>query len=111
MAKPLPEDVMVNSGGFWARCAIAVSMNDNDAAMELLRDMHLLEGKIFLSIVPNAREREAKIAAAAFAGRPMESRFASTCAVCCKPIAQGTQILYSSQLRKAAHDACGEVET
>ena len=108
-AKPLPEDVLVSSAGFWTRCALAVSMNDTEAGMELLREMHFAEGKIFLSIVPGARQREAQVKAAGFTGRPMESRFGGVCHVCAKPFGTGAAILYNRELRKAAHDACGEI--
>ena len=110
MAEPLLEDVLVSTAGFWNRCAIAVSMNDPDAGMELLRDMHAVEGKIFLSIIPGARVHEARAAAAGFVGRPMESRFPGVCAVCSKPFPVGAQILYNADHRRAAHDACGEVQ-
>ena len=110
MATPLPEDVLVSTAGFWNRCAIAVSMNDAEAGMELLRDMHACEGKIHLSIVPGVRQHEATVAAVAFVGRPMESRFPGNCAVCRKPFPAGAQILYSPDQRRTAHDACGDVE-
>ncbi|HKO49199.1 MAG TPA: hypothetical protein VJV79_15810 [Polyangiaceae bacterium] len=110
MAIPLPEDVLVSTAGFWNRCAIAVSMNDAEAGMDLLRDMHAVEGKIFLSIVPGARAHEAKVAATGFRGRPMESRFPGSCAVCGKVFPVGARILYNSEQRRAGHDACGEAQ-
>lgn len=116
-AKPLLEDVLANSGGFWARCAIAVSMNDPAAGMELLRDMHAVEGKIFLTIIrpPGVGPRLTldELAASGkpvFHGRPMHSKFHGRCAVCNLAFGVGTAILFNGEQRKAAHDQCGEVD-
>ncbi|MEI9940502.1 MAG: hypothetical protein WDO69_25080 [Pseudomonadota bacterium] len=108
-AKPYPEDVLVGSGGFWTRCALAVSMDDTAAGMELLRDMHACEGKIYLSIVPNTQERAALAAAAGFKGLPMPAKFGGTCAVCSGRFPAGAQILYDRDRKRAAHNQCGEI--
>jgi hypothetical protein len=110
MAEPLPGDVLVSSAGFWTRCALAVASNDSDAGMELLREMHLAEGKIHLSIVPGTRAREPHVAAGGFVGRPMQSRFPGVCAVCSKPFSAGSPILYDGDSKRAAHEACGGAE-
>jgi hypothetical protein len=114
MAKPLPEDVLVNS--FWNRVALAVSMNDTEAGMELLREMHLIEGKIFLTIcrppgtVPtHSPEELAASGKPVFRGRPMLAKFAGRCAVCNVGFGIDAAILYNSEQRKAAHDQCGEI--
>jgi hypothetical protein len=107
-AKPLPEDVFINNA--FHRAAIAIRTNDREAAFDLVNDLHLLEGKVFLTIVPGAREREARAAAAGFVGRPIDSRFPGTCEVCRKPFGIGAPILYNADLRRAAHHACGGVE-
>jgi len=116
-SKPLPEDVLVNSGGFWTRCAIAVSMNDTEAGMELLRDMHAVEGKIFLTIVrPQGVVPRLSLddivatGKAVFKGRPMHAKFPGRCAVCGLSFGVDAAILYNGDQRKAAHDQCGDVD-
>ena len=108
MPNPLPEDVMLNR--FWPSVAWISVHGKADEALEFVRELALLDGKLHVSIVPGAREREAKAAAAGFVGRPMPSKFAGRCFVCAGAFGVGADILYNSQLRKAAHDACGEVE-
>jgi hypothetical protein len=113
-AKPFPEDVLVNR--FWARAAIAVSMNDPEAAMELLRDMVDVEGKIFLTIcrppgvVPRLSSDELAVKGPVFRGRPMLAKWSGRCQVCNVAIGVGSSILYNSELRRAAHDQCGEID-
>jgi hypothetical protein len=91
---------------------IASGMGDENEALELARDLHLvLEDSYELRLrtgVPERRETETN--GAVFIGRPMQSRFASRCAVCSGQIAEGSDILYSSDRKRAAHLNCGEVQ-
>ncbi|HEY5373889.1 MAG TPA: hypothetical protein VIK01_09380 [Polyangiaceae bacterium] len=110
-AHALPEDVLVNS--FWNRCALAVLRNDAEAGLELLRDMALCEGKIFLTICePIARAHTSEAVAPsekpAFQGRPIPAKFAGRCAVCHSGFSVGAAILYNADQRRAAHNACGQ---
>lgn len=116
-AKPLLEDVLVNSGGFWARAQIAISMNDPEAAMDLLRDMLSCEGKIYLTIirpqgvVPRlALDALATAGKPLFRGRPMHSKFPGRCAVCGVGFGVDAAIIYNGDQKRAAHDQCGEVD-
>jgi hypothetical protein len=113
-AKPFPEDVLVNR--FWARAAIAVSMNDPEAAMELLRDMVEVEGKIFLTIcrpqgvVPRLSSDELAAKGPVFRGRPMHAKWPGRCPVCNIAFGVGASILFNAELGRAAHDQCGEAD-
>ena len=42
-----------------------------------------------------------------FWGRPMFARRGGTCAVCRQPFAENDPIIYSGQVKQAAHAACG----
>jgi hypothetical protein len=106
--RPLPEDVMLNR--FWSSIAWISAHGKADEALEFVRELSLLEGKLHVSIVPNAREHAAAIVAAVFAGRPLRSQFPGSCAVCRKPFAAGADILWDRDSRRAAHNACGEVD-
>lgn len=108
MSRPLPEDALLRE--FWNRCAIAVGMNDGQAALELCRAMHAVEGKIFLTIVPGARDIARKIETAGFRGRPIVSKYAGVCKVCGKPYSAGDDVLWA-QGSGCAHHQCGEIDS
>jgi len=105
MASPLPEDRLVCS--LFNRCAVAVGMNDKDAAFEIVRELYLLEGKCFLSIIPPA-SRRAENTSSGFVGRPILAKFFGRCAVCASGFGVGADILYDASQKRAAHLSCGE---
>lgn len=101
-------DVLLCS--LWARVAIAAGMNDKDAALEIVRDLHLAEGKLFITTTsPNTELGAERAREPEFSGRPMISRFPGRCAVCRAGFPAGVEILYSAERRAAAHVRCGEV--
>lgn len=55
-----------------------------------------------LGKTPDGRERLQN-----FTGGRITSRYGGACAVCGKPMAQGEDVLYNGQLRRAAHVSCG----
>lgn len=105
---PLPEDVMLNR--FWPSVTWISVHGKADEALEFIRELSLLEGKLHVSIVPGSREREVRAATAGFVGRPMQSKFAGRCSVCASGFGVGAAILYNGDLRRAAHASCGEAD-
>ncbi|HET7540685.1 MAG TPA: hypothetical protein VFK05_12460 [Polyangiaceae bacterium] len=108
-ARPLPEDALLNR--FWPTVVSIAHLGKADEALEFVREIALLEGKLHVSIVPGAREIEVAIKAGGFVGLPMQSRFPGACSVCGGRFAAGADILYDRDNRRAAHNACGEVAT
>lgn len=85
-------------------------MGTAEEALEFVRDLAEVIDELHISIVPGEAERKAAVAAVGFVGRPMTSRFASMCHVCKERFPAGADVLYNRELRRAAHNACGEVE-
>jgi len=108
MSGPLPEDVMCAK--FWRTVAATAALHDAEGALEFVKELAPLEGKLSISIVPNGRsiEEQSSAPASNFRGRPMPAKFAGRCAVCAGTIKIGADILYSAELRRAAHIQCGD---
>ncbi len=86
--------------------AIAVGMNDAEAALDVCRKLGRVEEAYMLTL--RSGEQHARATGAAFTGRPMHSRFGGRCAVCSQPFPEGAAILYDGVSKRAVHAACGE---
>lgn len=91
----------------FGRAAIAAGMGDKDAALAVCRDLVDVEGAYRLTL--RVGEQHARTTGSAFVGKPMRARFASRCAVCSMGISEGAEIIYASEIKKAAHAGCAEV--
>src|SRR5689334_14372722 len=89
------------------RAAIAAGMNDREEALAVCRDLVEVEKAYDLRL--RTGEQHAREMGAPFVGKPMQSRFASTCAVCRQGISPGSNIIYNGELKRAAHAGCVEV--
>lgn len=97
LAASIPNRAAIVSGGLG--CA--------DEAVEIVRDLSAILESGYSLRLDAAGEHERRTGEP-FRGRPMRSRFSSRCAVCASQIAEGEDIVYSREKRRAAHLQCGE---
>ncbi len=93
--------------GVWNKAAIATSMNDADAALEVCHDLAAIEDCYELRLRTD-RSTPAPTSGAKFRGKPINSQYDGTCKVCSRPYKAGQDVLWARGAG-AAHLECGEI--
>ena len=102
--RPLEVDQIAR--GVWNKAAIAIGMNDTEAALEVCRELAAIEDQYELKL---RVDRPSPSAGARFVGRPINAQFSGVCRVCGRPYKAGADVLWTRG-GGTAHLACGEVE-
>lgn len=115
--RPDPADVMVCR--IWDRLALIVSHEDAPAALELARELYMMEGRVQLSPIvddprfsPRGENTRGKNSTSVLTGIPIEARYPSRCATCGGSIAVHETCIYDRAAKKVAHDRdeCGVMD-
>lgn len=108
----IPAGLSREQSAVWLSTQVAIAasgMDDGPRVLGLVKALadELAEGRVELRPVPKPELVEGQ----PFMGRPMQAKFSGACVVCSKQIKAGESILYSADLKRAAHSGCGEVDT